>query len=180
MGLFYVVLFFFFFFSSRRRHTRLQGDWSSDVCSSDLVSQEFARTVFGNRDPLGAWVRIDGKPRQVVGGAEDGPSHFLHEQPQPFVFLPFAQTVPDDITLMVETSGEPAALDRAARAEVHRFDPGAKVYESTTLQKTLDTALSVDRLIATASSVLSASVVLLTAAGLFGVLLYAVNQIGRA
>src|SRR5215467_4667411 len=28
--------FFFFFFSSRRRHTRLQGDWSSDVCSSDL------------------------------------------------------------------------------------------------------------------------------------------------
>src|SRR2546426_5165680 len=28
----------FFFFSSRRRHTRLQGDWSSDVCSSDLVA----------------------------------------------------------------------------------------------------------------------------------------------
>src|SRR5205807_3797427 len=30
-------LIFFFFFSSRRRHTRLQGDWSSDVCSSDLA-----------------------------------------------------------------------------------------------------------------------------------------------
>src|SRR5256885_17066654 len=28
-----------FFFSSRRRHTRLQGDWSSDVCSSDLGSR---------------------------------------------------------------------------------------------------------------------------------------------
>src|SRR5256885_9956101 len=28
--------FSLFFFSSRRRHTRLQGDWSSDVCSSDL------------------------------------------------------------------------------------------------------------------------------------------------
>src|ERR1022692_4441134 len=27
-----------FFFSCRRRHTRLQGDWSSDVCSSDLDS----------------------------------------------------------------------------------------------------------------------------------------------
>src|SRR5256885_3284762 len=27
-----------FFFSSRRRHTRLQGDWSSDVCSSDLAA----------------------------------------------------------------------------------------------------------------------------------------------
>src|SRR5256885_15999350 len=31
-----MVLLCFFFFSSRRRHTRLQGDWSSDVCSSDL------------------------------------------------------------------------------------------------------------------------------------------------
>src|SRR4051794_41397545 len=28
---------FFFFFSSRRRHTRWTGDWSSDVCSSDLL-----------------------------------------------------------------------------------------------------------------------------------------------
>src|SRR5207248_5817536 len=28
---------FFFFFSSRRRHTRSYGDWSSDVCSSDLL-----------------------------------------------------------------------------------------------------------------------------------------------
>src|SRR5256885_3162818 len=31
----------FFFFSSRRRHTRLQGDWSSDVCSSDLTGRNF-------------------------------------------------------------------------------------------------------------------------------------------
>src|SRR5688500_20017754 len=34
----------FFFFSSRRRHTRLQGDWSSDVCSSDLDRR------FGSQD----------------------------------------------------------------------------------------------------------------------------------
>src|SRR5437016_9352571 len=32
------IFFFFFFFSSRRRHTRLVSDWSSDVCSSDLVA----------------------------------------------------------------------------------------------------------------------------------------------
>src|SRR5690348_18283034 len=32
------MFFFFFFFSSRRRHTRWTGDWSSDVCSSDLVN----------------------------------------------------------------------------------------------------------------------------------------------
>src|SRR5256886_7342899 len=47
----------FFFFSSRRRHTRFDCDWSSDVCSSDLLSM----TVF-DVDPdydesLGAWLR---------------------------------------------------------------------------------------------------------------------------
>src|SRR5256885_4609279 len=35
----------FFFFSSRRRHTRLQGDWSSDVCSSDLYTCFFNRVA---------------------------------------------------------------------------------------------------------------------------------------
>src|SRR5216683_5052299 len=31
------MFMFFFFFSSRRRHTRSDRDWSSDVCSSDLL-----------------------------------------------------------------------------------------------------------------------------------------------
>src|SRR3712207_7246687 len=32
-----------FFFSSRRRHTRYWRDWSSDVCSSDLVYYDYAK-----------------------------------------------------------------------------------------------------------------------------------------
>src|SRR2546427_6458572 len=35
--LYICYLCFFFFFSSRRRHTRFDCDWSSDVCSSDLI-----------------------------------------------------------------------------------------------------------------------------------------------
>src|SRR2546426_12845636 len=41
------TLFVFFFFSSRRRHTRLQGDWSSDVCSSDLVRGDVIVSLAG-------------------------------------------------------------------------------------------------------------------------------------
>src|SRR5436189_3205442 len=33
----------FFFFSSRRRHTRYIGDWSSEVCSSDLRLHSFIK-----------------------------------------------------------------------------------------------------------------------------------------
>src|SRR2546429_2725974 len=38
-----------FFFSSRRRHTRCSRDWSSDVCSSDLLRElvQWARSELG-------------------------------------------------------------------------------------------------------------------------------------
>src|SRR6267154_4120609 len=40
----------FFFFSSRRRHTRWTGDWSSDVCSSDLVGGGLHRLFVSRGD----------------------------------------------------------------------------------------------------------------------------------
>src|SRR5216684_7082882 len=47
--LYNLFYFFFFFFSSRRRHTRCSRDWSSDVCSSDLLweSRYLGRLVRG-------------------------------------------------------------------------------------------------------------------------------------
>src|SRR2546426_5933110 len=64
----------FFFFSSRRRHTRLQGDWSSDVCSSDL--QRRARRVPGDEARRGARPRRGGCP--VPRGEEDRKSTRLN------------------------------------------------------------------------------------------------------
>src|SRR5215467_5632611 len=47
-----------FFFSSRRRHTRLQGDWSSDVCSSDLeAAHEATLRALERTARHPAWVR---------------------------------------------------------------------------------------------------------------------------
>src|SRR2546426_2576678 len=52
------------FFSSRRRHTILQGDWSSDVCSSDLLRWT------GTADDADAYLRVKGAkalpPRQLA------------------------------------------------------------------------------------------------------------------
>src|SRR5256885_12799849 len=54
------ILSIFFFFSSRRRHTRLQGDWSSDVCSSDLTPFGDVRGhVFGGCDIKGGVQNLD-------------------------------------------------------------------------------------------------------------------------
>ena len=141
-----------------------------------VVSQSFARQVFPGRNPIGEWVRINGKMRQVTGVAEDGPSNDLHEPPQPFLFLPYTQEPSDDITLMVETAGRPAALARALRSELRRFDPRVTIYTSQTLRQQMDEALSSDRMMASASGTLGVFGVLLTAAGLLGVLMHAVSR----
>src|SRR5690606_39941832 len=53
---------FFFFFSSRRRHTRFSRDWSSDVCSSDLLAHAYrAYEEVGRSNPAaagGSWVGV--------------------------------------------------------------------------------------------------------------------------
>src|SRR5699024_3723823 len=53
----------FFFFSSRRRHTRSKRDWSSDVCSSDLLLPIHpARSWCRGRGPV-----VPGWPSPLAG-----------------------------------------------------------------------------------------------------------------
>src|SRR2546426_12606479 len=59
-----------FFFSSRRRHTRLQGDWSSDVCSSDLFPFEQLREA-GYEAAVNATGRWNGVAGLSPVGIED-------------------------------------------------------------------------------------------------------------
>src|SRR5688500_20150785 len=69
---------FLFFFSSRRRHTRLQGDWSSDVCSSDLQRRRQVEAEAVDRlsaffdiiqqDPIISQVKLIAEPWDVGEG----------------------------------------------------------------------------------------------------------------
>src|ERR1022692_128258 len=89
----YEYYILFFFFSSRRRHTRLQGDWSSDVCSSDLPeiflgpgdSHIEQPSFLGSGDGRGgvgdrneAVLQADeghGRPLEALGPVEGGELH---------------------------------------------------------------------------------------------------------
>src|SRR3712207_3723805 len=62
--------FVFFFFSSRRRHTRYWRDWSSDVCSSDLVRAGSAGRTAGA--PASGQGKVSGP-----GAPSSGPAHAL-------------------------------------------------------------------------------------------------------
>src|SRR5438876_3326186 len=68
-----MMIFVFFFFSSRRRHTRWTGDWSSDVCSSDLEKRGEGAQRFAAGARVGvAWLyRTDGTCEYCRSGAEN-------------------------------------------------------------------------------------------------------------
>src|SRR6266581_3496535 len=80
---------FWLFFSSRRRHTRWTGDWSSDVCSSDL-EQRPSKTPRAFCAPI----EVPGKVMlviQPIGGPDDWRAlfheaghteHFAHTSPE--------------------------------------------------------------------------------------------------
>src|SRR5690606_39807793 len=61
----------FFFFSSRRRHTRFSRDWSSDVCSSDLVYRLYRRTVEDDTGELTDVTLVASFKGGVSGGTVD-------------------------------------------------------------------------------------------------------------
>src|SRR5256884_1207213 len=60
---------FVFFFSSRRRHTRCSRDWSSDVCSSDLIHPLAvpAKLVRGLLERFGTGNALRPKSKRAVG-----------------------------------------------------------------------------------------------------------------
>ena len=90
---------FYFFFSSRGRHTRWSGDWSSDVCSSDLIylSQISRRK----------WVRVRSHRKRVA------PSRYpcqqtLGEAPCPTRMLPMSShpiVAPENTTDQIRPGG---------------------------------------------------------------------------
>src|SRR3712207_7427974 len=60
------VFFVFFFFSSRRRHTRYWRDWSSDVCSSDLLGEPGLPLVVAVAEVVPVAGRQELEPERVV------------------------------------------------------------------------------------------------------------------
>src|SRR5690606_33675515 len=90
----------FFFFSSRRRHTRFSRDWSSDVCSSDLIVPAFEELEkyckvkgipFESRESIIKNPQIIKKYQQEVDKANENFGHW--EMVKKFVLLPKEWTI---------------------------------------------------------------------------------------
>src|SRR3712207_8008138 len=118
------------FFSSRRRHTRYWRDWSSDVCSSDLVEAELTalQPLPGELGKGGVAVLVEAPGTQdatVVAAREELPDHTLAGDLAVGVVGPL-DCVEQHVGRLVAVDG--VRLDTAARSEEHTSELQSRQY----------------------------------------------------
>jgi predicted permease len=158
-----------------RGRTFSEGD-GPDATLVAMVSEAFVRKFLPTREPLGAWVRLGGKDRQIVGIVEDGPSNNLKEAIEPFVYFPFAQRPYRGVTYFLETTRDPARITAPARERIRQADAAFLAHDFFTLSQHLRAQRSEEELAADVCSGMALLCIVLAAAGLFGVTLYAVGR----
>src|SRR5476649_2100355 len=174
-----------FFFSSRRRHTRSLCDWSSDACSSDLltdsreapdvaiVNQRLAERYFPSASAIGKKLWLNGRQRpatEIIGVVSDGRVDDLTHAAEPELYLPLWQALAFSKDLVVRTTGDPRAVTAAVQRELRAVDPTVAVEHIKTLEQVRSESVA-SRTFATQLLVgFSLVGTVLTLVGIYGVL----------
>jgi putative ABC transport system permease protein len=143
-----------------------------------IVSENFARTVFGDVDPLGHSITLDlpnEKSKLIVGVAKDSKYFTLSEKQRLAVYEPyFAFGEPTSLQFWTRTAGSPAAFIRPITDALAGLDSTAAV-ETKPMSRSLGFALLPSRVGAAMLGTMGMLGLLLAAIGLYGVLLYSVS-----
>lgn len=151
---------------------------SEDVHGSTpviIVSSSVASHFWPDADPIGRQLVISKQSLTVMGVVPDTRYRELRV-PWPTIYYPAAQSpLPLPSTLLVRTTGAPAALVPAVRQAVSEV-PGLAVLDASPIETLLDVPLAQPRLSAMVISIFGFSAVLLAAIGLLAVIAMMVRQ----
>ncbi len=147
-----------------------------------IVNESLARRFFPGGDAVGRTLVADGGVRRtVVGIVRDGRYSSLDETLQAYLCIPLSQAVDiiPRLNLVVATTGPPQNLVEPVYQEVHRLDPGLPLPSIQTipdyLRRTTGQVLGPALLTGTFGLLALA----LAMTGVFGVVLFSVNQRSR-
>jgi hypothetical protein len=142
----------------------------------DAIGQRL--TLDDPGDAEARWLTIVGVVRDAVGYTWDGGA-------DPTLYLPYLQTEsyldgPQGhhayLNLVLRTGGDPAALAGAARQAIWAVHPGVSISETTTMTAAVDRALARPRFQSALLASFAALALVLAAAGIYGVMSYAVAR----
>lgn len=146
-----------------------------------IINEALSQRLFGG-STAGTKVWMDGTPYDIVGIAANYSSNpFRDAEAEPRVFVPLSQTddVPRRVNVLIRAVGEPSALVQAARSEIRASAPGNIVTGAATFNQIID-VMGQEMLVGTAPLFPLISIgMLLTMAGIYGVLAFAIARRSR-
>jgi len=146
-----------------------------------IVNEAMARLCWPGQDPLGKRFRPwkDGPFIEVVGVVPTGKYLMISEAPRPFAYLPLDQNYGAPLTIVVRSSGSPAAMLGPVRAAVETLDPNLPIYGALTLDEHMRSsvfALMPLRMGATLAGIQGAIGLFLALMGLYAVVSFGITQ----
>ncbi|UCC73206.1 MAG: ABC transporter permease [Gemmatimonadota bacterium] len=159
------------------RDFRDQDDGSAP--SVAIVNEAAARRFWPGTSPVGKRLRLGGPDRElreVVAVMRDTKVRTLGEEPRPLVLLPRRQDYRSIMSLVVRTSGDPAAMLPVLQREALLLDESLPIMELKTMSQHLGIMLFAPRMGGILLGVFGGLAVLLATIGLYGVVSYAAAQ----
>ena len=143
-----------------------------------MVNETVVRRFWPHENPIGKriWVGRQTDPMEVVGVLGDVRNTGLAADPQPEIYLPFAQLPWAFMNLVVRGEGDPHGLEAAVRSRVLAVDRDQPVTEVRTMDEVLDAAAAQPRLMMSLLAALSGTALLLALVGIYGVIAYSVAE----